>query len=265
MSRKERCCKVNELLAPFGYCYDCKEGVFSSRIDAWQREFGFRGLYDKTAMTFHMIYDCEPVYFDYKGKTWLIEFWKGQYGINAGGEIGIYQANMLVPPEAREHVLFHSADDNEMLKFDVKLKNRQNTIFHLSKRHWWLAGFDLGRFELPENLTMDISITFQDYCMLQKFMSGMYEAGYCAEDLCICGHIVSFVFDVPHARQPRYQRPFKSAYAQWMNRFLCRLFHRVTKPFRCKGDKVLYLYYYIPFVFRRLLCCKKQRKWKKRR
>ena len=31
------------------------------------------------------VFMCLPVYFDYGGKTWLMEFWKGGYGITAGG------------------------------------------------------------------------------------------------------------------------------------------------------------------------------------
>lgn len=265
MSCKERCCKINEIIEPFGYCYDCSECVFSTRTDAWQREFGFRGMYDRSAAAFNMVYDCEPVYFDYQGKTWLIEFWKGQYGINVGGEIGVYQANRIVSAQERSYVLFHSVDNNEMLGFTIKLNNRQDIVFQLSQIHWWLAGFQLGNFEQPENLSMDISIRFSDCCMMRKFLNGMLEAGYCNENISICSHTVSFTFDTPHAKQPRYMRPFRSAYSQWMNRWLCRVFHWITRPFKCPGDKVLYLYYYIPFVFRRILCCKKQKRWKRRR
>ena len=28
-----------------------------------------------------MVFETLPVYFDYAGKTWLIQIWKGQYGI----------------------------------------------------------------------------------------------------------------------------------------------------------------------------------------
>ena len=39
-----------------------------------------------------MIIDCEPVRFYYGGKKWLIELWKGQYGMTTGCEIGVYTA-----------------------------------------------------------------------------------------------------------------------------------------------------------------------------
>ena len=33
-----------------------------------------------------MVFETLPVYFDYAGKTWLIQIWKGQYGICTGCE-----------------------------------------------------------------------------------------------------------------------------------------------------------------------------------
>mgnify|MGYP000621142798 CR=1 FL=1 len=50
-------------------------------------------------------------YFDYQGKTWLLEFWKGQYGINTGAEIGIYRADTLLSPAQRPYTLFHTVPD----------------------------------------------------------------------------------------------------------------------------------------------------------
>ena len=46
--------------------------------------------YDAAALAMNAIIDCEPIFFDYAGKTWLIELWKGQYGLETGCEIGVY-------------------------------------------------------------------------------------------------------------------------------------------------------------------------------
>ena len=89
MDKCQKCCKVEELVKLFGYCFHEECGFFSSTLDAWQREAGYAWIYDYMAPRFQMVFDALPVYFDYEGKTWLIEFWKGQYGINAGAEIGI--------------------------------------------------------------------------------------------------------------------------------------------------------------------------------
>lgn len=37
-----------------------------------------------------MIIDTEPIRFYHNHKNWFITFWKGQYGIVTGAEIGVY-------------------------------------------------------------------------------------------------------------------------------------------------------------------------------
>ena len=69
----QKCCKVDEIVRPFGYCYHDKYGFFSSTLDAWQREAGYTWFYDYMAPRFQMVFDSLPVYFDYNGRTWLIE------------------------------------------------------------------------------------------------------------------------------------------------------------------------------------------------
>ena len=89
MSDMHKCRLLNELVEPLGYNYYSKQDIFSSRLDAWQKDFGYGAIYDRGAPYFNMVFDSYPVYFDHDGKTWLIEFWKGQYGINTGSEVGI--------------------------------------------------------------------------------------------------------------------------------------------------------------------------------
>ena len=102
---------LNELAKPFGFAYAGEEDVFTGRLDAWQRKSGYEALFDKAAAHFHMIFDAYPVYVDYEGRTWLIEFWKGQYGINTGAEVGIYHADRLILEREREKAHFDAVDD----------------------------------------------------------------------------------------------------------------------------------------------------------
>ena len=101
MSVPERLERLDQIASPFGFKYKLKQDLFTSRFDAWQRDYGYCSVYDKYAPLFHMIFDCEPIYFDYEGSTWLLELWKGQYGITAGCEIGIYKTDHIVPREER--------------------------------------------------------------------------------------------------------------------------------------------------------------------
>ena len=62
----------DRLLERLGYAYDQSQGIFVSILHAWQRDFGYCRLYDEAAALFSMIIDCEPIYFSYGGKRWLI-------------------------------------------------------------------------------------------------------------------------------------------------------------------------------------------------
>lgn len=96
MSCDDKLEQITSLIEPFGYTYIPCQDIFSTTIDAPQRAFGYTALYDYYAPRFGMVFDCLPIYFDYGGRTWLIELWKGQYGINLGCEVGIYKADSLV-------------------------------------------------------------------------------------------------------------------------------------------------------------------------
>ena len=74
MPKKEKCDFLNERVAPLGYCYDCHQDIFTSTQDAWQKKYGYGSIYDRVAPFFNMIFDYKPIYFNYDGKTWLIEF-----------------------------------------------------------------------------------------------------------------------------------------------------------------------------------------------
>lgn len=85
---------LNADLEAAGFAYEPRGDYFYSRMYCWQRKTGYCRLYDEGASLFNMIMDCEPVTFSYGGKRWLIELWKGQYGITTGGEIGVYNTHL---------------------------------------------------------------------------------------------------------------------------------------------------------------------------
>lgn len=64
-----------------GFLYDPDQGIIYSRLDAVQRDFGYAYGYDAAAVGMTALIDCEPIFFDYAGKHWMIELWKGQYGL----------------------------------------------------------------------------------------------------------------------------------------------------------------------------------------
>ena len=73
-----------------GFAYDPDNKMMYARMDASQRELGFCYFYDEMIPLISSNISCEPIYFYYDNKEWLIEIWKGQYGIELGAEIGVY-------------------------------------------------------------------------------------------------------------------------------------------------------------------------------
>lgn len=247
-----KCSLLNELVYPFGYDFQCDCGFFSSTVDAPQRQAGYAWLYDHMAPRFQMVFDSLPVYFDYRGRTWLIEFWKGQYGINTGAEIGIYHADGIIPETEYKTAWFSCAKDSEMLDCSFRLCKFENECICNSGRHWWLTAFLVGCFSSPSSLTMESCIGFPNREMLCAFLDGLRRAGYQDDCLSVRGLTVCFVFHQDSTKYNFITRFFRK-FSQWKNKFFCKLYLWVTRPFLCTEDRVLYLYYYLPAAFRKLL------------
>lgn len=265
LSVPEKVYRLNCLLAPFGFEYQISQDIFVTRLDAWQREYGYRSLYDRASPLLGMVFDCEPVYFDYQGKTWLLEFWKGQYGINTGAEIGIYRADTLLSPAQRPYTLFHTVPDEELPVFELELVKGANRRYRLLRRHWWLAGFCMGEFTSPELLNLRLAVTFHSGDMLEAFYQGLLEAGWCTEDICVCGRRISLSFYTPHTPQPRRLFPLLSAFSQCRNRLFLWIYCKVTAPFCFSLDQLLYLAEYLPFAFRHMICIQKKKTGRRRK
>lgn len=264
-SVSEKLCRLNELVQPFGFEYLLSQDIFTSCPDAWQRGYGYCWLYDTHADLLNMVFDCEPVYFDYDGCTWLIELWKGQYGINIGAEIGIYKADSYVPQIHRKTTLFHTVSDDEMPLFELSLYKGLMPLYRIARRHWWLTGFRMGEYTEPELLRLKVEITFPSSEMRGAFLQGLTQSGYSYQDLCICGQQISFDYTVPHTPQPRKAHRIRSASAQWKNRLFLKLYCHVTKHLCLTMDKLLYLYEYLPFAFRHMMCIQRGNRKRRKR
>lgn len=249
----EKCRLLNTLIEPFGYCYIECQDIISSRNDAWQRSMGYTSLFDHAASHFNMVFDCLPVYFNYRNRTWLIEFWKGQYGINAGGEIGIYHADRLLSETEYRTAHFKAAEGDEMLSCTLQLCLENGACVKISERHWWLTVFLPGVFSQPSGLCMKASLCFQNREMLEAFYRGLCRAGCSSERITVQNLCLSFMFHQAKPVHYGFLTRLRRRLSQCMNRMFCRLFLWVTRPFTCTEDRILFLYYYIPFCFRKLM------------
>lgn len=259
MCREEKHGLLSEIIAPFGYSYLPSQDVFTSRVHAWQREFGYCAFYDDAAVFFKMVFDCLPIYFNYHGRTWLIELWKGQYGINTGCEIGVYHADRILGASQRKRAIFQSAEDEAMPEISLTFSSTANKrgqsgiMAKLRARHWWLTAFRMGCFSNPSSLSLRASIGLSTPEMAEAFAKGLVNAGYNRAE--IRRDHCAVTFELAGARaKPDHGWPCALAawVIQWGNWFWCKLYLWVTRPFDSTPDRILYLYYYLPFAFRRM-------------
>ncbi len=219
---------LNEPIA--GFAYDSTQDIFYSDMDAWQRDFGYCRLYDEAAALMSMIIDCEPIYFDYAGKHWLIEFWKGQYGMTTGCEVGVYNTKGpdLRIPGIFYGTFYHTAVPADMLNISYALFKDGKTLFRRAGKHWWLTGFALAEFSEPSELTARISIVLKDRNMMTAFLEAMKKAGYSGSELAVSGNTVNFMFDKPRTAQPYTRTREIERFMQKKNKLLCEKFGELT-------------------------------------
>lgn len=195
---------IREMLAGTGYEYDPRQDIFYSTLNPWQRSVGYCSLYDEAAIPLGMVFDCEPVRFKYGGKKWLIELWKGQYGITTGGEIGVYTATKpyLEVPGVSNGIFYTCAGDSDTLSMTYTLLRGNDVMFYRAARHWWLTGFRLGEYADPSELTMEASLTLKDAAMRDAFLAALYKLGYTDKEVRTGGNTVLILFKKPHSKQP---------------------------------------------------------------
>jgi hypothetical protein len=245
---------LDELIEIFGYAYDPEQDIFISRLHPWQRKIGYCRLFDELSPLMGMIIDCEPIYFSYNGKKWLLGLWKGQYDMVTGGEIGLYKGlvNFSIP-DLSSAIYYRSAGDDELLSMSFTLKKNGQTLLTRDGTHWWLTGFKLGEFSDPSELSMDASITLANEEMRNAFIQGLKNTGYKREEYTVSGNAVSFTFDVPHTPQPLTRTKFTDWIIQKKNKFLCDEFLRITGSQTTIQEKVRALENQSPEIYQKLL------------
>lgn len=210
-----------------GFIYDFKQDIFFASMNPWQRQYGYCRMYDELCPPFGMIVDSEPIYFYYGGKNWLIEFWKGQYDLTTGCEVGVYTKEGAVLDHP-DKAFYECAGNSDRLFMSYVLKREYKTLFTRVDKHWWLTGFSLGEFSEPSDLTMQIKITFKNRDMRDAFVGGLKQAGYTEKEYYMTGNTVHVVFNKPHSRQPYTRTPVTDSITQEKNFILCKTFVDIT-------------------------------------
>jgi len=256
--------ELNTLLHAVGYAYDVRENAFYAPLDAWQRRYGYCALYDEAITPSGMVADCEPVYFTHGGTRYLIELWKGQYGLTTGCEVGVYRHSgkkllgsdwyEAVPDDAMPDIsveLYKTAQSSESgtPQRDLRRKPRreprgylnlaaqsvsqcetltQRLLFRRHERHWWLTGFVLGEFSQPSELSMTVEIMLPDAAMRHAFLMALRDLGYTCEEAYAYGSAVIILYSQPKSRQPVTRTKILEKITQRRNRLACERFARVV-------------------------------------
>lgn len=261
LTDEEKESAINKAIEAAGFAFDEKNDYFYSGKNPWQRETGYCKLYDEGAISFSMVIDCEPIYFTYNDRRYLIEIWKGQYGMTTGAEIGVYftdEDDIYIPGLFRGP-FFHSVSDEECLYMYYSLKKDGKEICRRTDKHWWLTVFKLGEFSNPNQLTMNVEIMFPNQTMSFAFYEGLRRAGYSRNELAFAQNVVSFTFAKPKTKQPN-TGSFLERYVQRRNRKNCAKYNKITKKYTRTVDKITYIRYRMPHLYRVLIRIGKTKK-----
>ncbi|AEV69735.1 DUF4474 domain-containing protein [Acetivibrio clariflavus] len=236
-----------------GYEYDPKQDIFYSILNPWQRKFGYCKLYDEALAPLSMIVDCEPIIFECYGQKWMIEFWKGQYCLNTGCEIGIYKEVIDLGIVGMKGSFFMSVKDEEMMHMAFSLKKKGKELFYREGRHWWLTGFKMGEFSNPSELTMDIAIQFNDLNMCYAFINAMLSVGYSEDEIVKIGNRVYFTFGKPRTKQPFTRTRLTDWIIQRKNKFMCDQYNKATEEYKTIEEKLAALKMNEPVIYNKAI------------
>jgi hypothetical protein len=162
---------ARKILVTAGFDYDPVQDVYFTQLDSWQRNFGFNSVYDTAAPMVGMVYSTSKIYFNYDNKDWMMEIWKGQYGITAGAEIGFYNK-----PADRVMEHYDCVTDEEMLTMAFDFYNMDELVFTRGpEKHWWLTGFKFLHIGIPQFIKLDMTIELPNRKMANAFEKGLKE------------------------------------------------------------------------------------------
>lgn len=244
----EKLIYINAALNPFGFAFEPKCDIVISKNDVWQRDLGYTDLYDSGAPFLNMVMDAEPIYFDYDGKHYRIELWKGQYGITTGAEIGVYIRDYT----SKNKNFYRAANDDERLNMSFIL-NKKCNLFSRCDKSWWLTGFDIGVFSRPKNLKMSICICFPNCKMLEAFVKALLKVGYSCCQINVCENTVCFEYCCPSNYKPNHKHRIIKCFAQICNYINCHIYMHFTRYFNRTIDKLTYLRFFSPCLYRLII------------
>jgi len=161
-----------------------KNGIFYVEHERWSSTQGFNQIYDLASPLIQMVYGTIRIKFRYNNQDWMIQMWKGRYGLEMlGGEIGVFTKPTT---QAAEHYYSALPSEELVMAMDVWQHNfltgQTKYLFTRGpEKNWWLNGFvpgSLYEFNRKSEIIMLANMQFPDQEMLGLFVSGMEKAGF---------------------------------------------------------------------------------------
>ncbi|MBQ3137553.1 MAG: DUF4474 domain-containing protein [Clostridia bacterium] len=171
-----------------GYQYNTNGNYYYTSSDPWQRALGYHEIFDVGAGLVTIYMDTMRCKFDYKDQNWMIQFWKGQYGlVFVGHEIGVY-----TKPKSRPGDHYDAASNEDALYMELTGYRDNKEIYHRDYgKYWWCTGFVPGTLDNltdRSELSLKCRITMKDYDMLLGFCDALKSNGMVlGEDYAIDG------------------------------------------------------------------------------
>lgn len=156
-----------------GYKFDAEGNYYFTADDPWQRNFGYTQTFDTLAPFVSIYMDTMRVKFRYQDKDWMVQLWKGQYGLAfVGSEIGVY-----TKPLDRTVDYYDAASNDDALYMSCTCYRDGEPIFSREYgKYWWCTGFipgQLDKFSDRSELALKCRITMKDEEMLEGFVASL--------------------------------------------------------------------------------------------
>lgn len=159
------------------YQYAPEGNYYYTNEDPWQRALGYNEIYDASAQFVAIYIDTMRCKFEYAGKDWMIQFWKGQYGyVFIGHEIGIYNK-----PKNRGAEHYDAVSDEEAIYMSMTGYRKGVELYTRDYgKYWWCTGFvpgKLDKFADRSELSLTARMTMKDSAMLLAFTNSLKDNG----------------------------------------------------------------------------------------
>lgn len=170
------CVIDSEGLGLVGFAYDAKYNVFYATGAGWQRTMGYTELYDRLAAVAFMPLDTIRIKFNYAGMQWMVQLWKGYYGlVLAGCETGFYNRPGDTP---ENHTTYNVVSEEYHQEMSCRFHYGLSSFNRYSKT-WWLTGFSPA-IQNPSNpgaaikqMRVENTINFTDVGLMNAFIEGL--------------------------------------------------------------------------------------------